>query len=143
MLKQLLYFIVEIIAKFHTKILSINDNYEYNFTDKELHFLVIGVLGMALIFIIYPLFKWLAKNNHVMVIAWFYVFTVIIVLTFAIEIGQKVTGTGAMEFADIVFGIVGFIVMFLIFALIRAIYKGILQVIHNRNQSKDNVDEDE
>ena len=74
---------------------------------------------------------------------WFYVFTVIIVLTFAIEIGQKVTGTGAMEFADIVFGIVGFIVMFLIFALMRAIYKGILQVIHNRNQSKDNVGEDE
>lgn len=40
-------------------------------------------------------------------------FTLIIVITFAIEIGQKVTNTGNMEFADIVFGVVGFIVMFL------------------------------
>ena len=36
-----------------------------------------------------------------MVIAWIYVFTLIIVITFAIEIGQKVTNTGNMEFADI------------------------------------------
>lgn len=142
MLKALLYYIVELIARVHNKILSINDSYEYNFTDKELHFLVIGILGMALIFVIYPLFKWLAKNNHVMVIAWFYVFTVIIVITFAIEIGQKVTHTGAMEFADIVYGVVGFIVMFLLFALIRAIYKGIRQLIKNKKQSDETMEEE-
>jgi len=129
MLKKFLYLIVEIIAKVHSKLLSLNDYSEYNFTDKQLHFLVIGALGMAMIFVIYPIFKWLAKENHVMVIAWFYVFTVIIVITFAIEIGQKATGTGAMEFADIVFGIGGYIVMFMIFALIRAIYKGTLRLI--------------
>ncbi len=132
MLKEFLYLIVEIIARIHGAILTLNDNFEYNFSDKELHFLVIGVLGMAMIFIIYPLFKWLAKKNHVMVIAWFYVFTVIIVITFAIEIGQKVTHTGAMEFADIAFGIVGFIAMFLVFALIRALYKGIRALIRRR-----------
>ena len=129
MLKELLYFIVAVIAKIHSKILSLNDSFEYNFTDKELHFLIIGILGMCLIFVIYPLFKWLAKKDHVMVIAWIYVFTVIIVLTFAIEIGQKVTHTGAMEFADIVFGIGGFIVMFLIFSILRGVYKGILKLI--------------
>jgi len=143
MLKQLLYYIVELIARIHTKILSVNDAFEYNFTDKQLHFIVIGILGMALIFTIYPIFKWLAKQDHVMVIAWFYVFTVIIVITFAIEIGQKVTGTGAMEFADIVFGIVGFIVMFLIFAMIRMIYKGIRQVIRERKQTKESPEEEE
>lgn len=143
MLKQLLYYIVELIARIHTKILSVNDTFEYNFTDKQLHFIVIGILGMALIFTIYPIFKWLAKQDHVMVIAWFYVFTVIIVITFAIEIGQKVTGTGAMEFADIVFGIVGFIVMFLIFAMIRMIYKGIQQVIRERKQTKESAEEEE
>lgn len=129
MLKELLYFIVAVIAKIHSKILSLNDSFEYNFTDKELHFLIIGILGMCLIFVIYPLFKWLAKKDHVMVIAWIYVFTVIIVLTFAIEIGQKVTHTGAMEFADIVFGIGGFVVMFLIFSILRGVYKGILKLI--------------
>lgn len=129
MLKAVLYYIVEIIAKIHSKLLSLNDRFEYQFTDKELHFLVIGALGMGLIFVVYPFFKWLANRNHVMVIAWIYVFTVIIVVTFAIEIGQRVTHTGAMEFADIVFGNVGFIVMFLIFSVFRGIYKGIRRFI--------------
>ena len=124
-MKWLLYKIVEVIALIHEKILSINDSYEMSFTDKELHFLVIGVLGMFLIFMVYPIFKRLASKNHVMVIAWIYVFTLIIVITFAIEIGQGFTGTGNMEFADIMFGIVGFLVMFLIFSFFRAIWHAI------------------
>ncbi len=111
----------------------------YNFSDKELHFIVIGLLGMAFVFIVYPVFKWLAKHNHVMVIAWIYVFTLILVITFAIEIGQKVTNTGAMEFADIVFGVVGFIVMFFIFSIVREIYHLICRLIkylQNKNWGK-------
>ncbi len=122
MLKKLLYKIVEFIAYFHNKILSVNDNFEYNLSDKELHFIVIGLIGMGMIFVVYPVFKWLAKRNHIMMISWIYVFTMILVLTFAIEIGQKVTNTGAMEFADIVFGVIGFVLMFLVFALVREIY---------------------
>ncbi len=122
-MKELLYWIVEWIAKIHNHILRLNDAYEYNFTDKELHFLVIGMMGMGFIFVVYPVFKWLAKHDHVMVIAWIYVLTLIIVITFAIEIGQKVTGTGNMEFADIVMGVFGFIVMFLVFSVVRGIYK--------------------
>lgn len=129
MLRELLYYIVGVIAKIHNELLALNDNFEYKFTDKELHFLVIGILGIGLIFIIYPLFKWLAQKQHVMVIAWIYVFTVIIVITFAIEIGQKVTNTGNMEFADIVFGMAGFIVMFLLFSILRGIYKEIRRLI--------------
>ena len=119
-MKEFLYMIVGWIAKIHSYLMRFNDSYEYNFSDKELHFIVIGLLGMAFVFIVYPVFKWLAKHNHVMVIAWIYVFTLILVVTFAIEIGQKVTNTGAMEFADIVFGVVGFIVMFFIFSIISA-----------------------
>ena len=121
-MKEFLYKIVEWIAEIHSYLMRINDNYEYHFSDKELHFIVIGLLGMLFIFIVYPVFKWLAKHNHVMVIAWIYVFTLILVITFAIEIGQKITNTGAMEFADIVFGVVGFIVMFFIFSVVREIY---------------------
>lgn len=133
---SILYKIVEFIAKIHSKIISLNDAYEYNFSDKELHFLVIGVLGMGMLFIIYPLFKWLAKKNLVMIIAWAYVFTCIIVLTFAIEIGQKITHTGNMEFGDIFFGIAGFIVMFLIFAFIRMIYQYIKLLIKKIKRKK-------
>ncbi len=56
-------------------------------------------------------------------------FTLIIVITFAIEIGQKVTNTGAMEFADIVMGVFGFVVMYTVFAVIRQIVKAIAGLI--------------
>ena len=136
MLKSLLFLIVEYIAKAHEFFLSLNDAYEYNFTDKELHFLVIGVLGMLMIFVVYPTFKWLVKKNHIMTIAWIYVFTLILVITFAIEIGQKVTNTGAMEFADIVMGIFGFIVMYLIFVIIRVIYHGICRILERSRKRR-------
>ena len=128
-MKEFLYWCVGIIAKIHDKIMQLNNAYEMQFSDKEMHFLVIGLLGMAMLFVVYPLFKYLAKKNKELVIAWIYVFTVIIVITFAIEIGQKITHTGAMEFADIMFGLVGFLAMFAVFAVLRMIYHGILRLI--------------
>ena len=128
-MRDFLYWCVSMIAKIHDKIMHLNNGYEMNFSDKEMHFLVIGLLGMAMLFVVYPLFKYLAKKNKELVIAWIYVFTVIIVITFAIEIGQKITNTGAMEFADIMFGIVGFLAMFAAFVVIRMIYHGILRLI--------------
>lgn len=62
-MKELLYGIVELLAKIHSYLLRFNDAYEYNFSDKELHFLVIGILGMMFIFVVYPVFKWLAKTR--------------------------------------------------------------------------------
>ena len=128
-MRDLLYFFVEVIAKIHHHIMQLNNAYEVYLTDKELHFLVIGLLGMAMIFVIYPLFKYLARRNKEMVITFIYVFTVIIVITFAIEIGQKVTGTGQMEFADIMYGLVGFLVMFTVFCLVRYLWHQLLRFI--------------
>ena len=131
---EFLYWVIEIIARVHTYILTLNDGFEYVFSDKELHFLVIGILGMAMLFVVYPLFKALSRN-HVMVIAWIYVFTLILVLTFAIEIGQKVSNTGVMDFSDIVFGVVGFLAMFIVFSMVRGIYHLIRNIIlNNRKQ---------
>lgn len=137
-MKELLYWIVGWITKIHNYLLQLNDAYEYNFTDKELHFLVIGILGMVFIFVIYPVFKWLADRGHVMTITFIYAFTLIIVITFAIEIGQKVTNTGNMEFADIVMGVFGFVIMYTVFALIRYICKAIVKLLrHGRAGEKD------
>ena len=129
MLKELLYQAVNWIATVHDKISQMNNQFEGTLSDKQMHFLVIGILGILLIFIIHPLFRKLSKTNHVMVISWIYVFTLILVITFSIEIGQRLTGTGDMEFADIVSGIGGFIFMFAIFALIRAAVIGIIRLI--------------
>ena len=84
-------------------------------------------MGMLILMVIYPLFK-LLSENHILAIAFIYVFTVIVVITFAIEIGQKISDSGTMDFADIVFGIAGFLLMFVIFAVIRQIFLAIINL---------------
>ena len=106
-------------ARAHSAILSLNDSFETNFSDKELHFLVIGGIGLMLILLVYPLFKWLANRNRVLAITWIYAITVLVVVTFGIEIGQGVTGTGDMDFGDIVAGMGGF---FAVTAVIVALH---------------------
>ena len=126
-MERMLEGMVIFVAKIHNYILSLNDAYEKNFTDKQLHFLVIGIFGMLILMVIYPLFK-LLSENHILAIAFIYVFTVIVVITFAIEIGQKISDSGTMDFADIVFGIAGFLLMFVIFAVIRQIFLAIINL---------------
>lgn len=140
-MKELLYAIVGFIAKIHSKILQLNDAYEYNFSDKELHFIVIGVLGMCILLCVYPFFKWLAKKNYIMLISWIYAFTLIVVITFAIEIGQKITRTGIMEFSDIVFGCVGFLMMFIAFSFIRMIWHLIINFFTKKTSAPPEGDE--
>ncbi len=119
-MRELIYTIIGYITDIHTKILSWNNGYEGTLTDKQLHFWVIGIVGMALLLVIYPLFALLAKN-HILAVAWLYVFTLMLVMTFAIEIGQGYTGTGVMDFEDIVSGISGFLYLFAIFAVIKIV----------------------
>lgn len=142
-MKELLYWIVGWITEIHNDILRLNDAYEYNFTDKELHFWVIGILGMVFIFAIYPVFKRLADRGHIMTITFIYAFTLIIVITFAIEIGQKVTHTGNMEFADIVMGVFGFVLMYTVFAVVRQICKALAELCRRlyKSQTADKPEE--
>lgn len=133
---ELLYAGVGLISRIHGMIMQLNNAYEANLSDKDLHFLVIGLLGMAMLFVVYPVFRFLARKNRLMTIAWIYVFTVIVVITFAIEIGQKVTNTGNMEFADIMYGLVGFLSMFLVFSFIRMVYHGIIRLIRSLGKDK-------
>ncbi len=118
-MKALLYWIIDVISHVHEDILHLNDAMEASFTDKELHFLVIGVLGMLIFFAVHAVFKRLSKLS-VTAVSFIYVFTVMVVITFAIEIGQKVSGTGNMDFGDIVSGMWGFVAMFGAYALVRA-----------------------
>ena len=122
-------------SRLHDSILGINDAGGWYFDDKQLHFLVFGAIGMLLIFVLYPIFKFLASRNHTMVITWLYVFTVIIVLTFAIEIGQGVLRMGNTEQGDITYGIMGFLFFFAIFAIIRLIVHGIIK-LKNKHKAK-------
>lgn len=133
----LIYKIIEIITFLHETILTWNDNYEYNFSDKQLHFLVVGILGMGLLFLIHPIFKFLAENKMTLAISWIYVVTLLIVMTFAIEIGQRYTKTGYMDFRDVIYGMGGFFLMFMIFFVIRLIVKLIIRLFKDDEPSQD------
>ena len=50
-------------------------------------------------------------------------------ITFAIEIGQGITHTGTMDFVDIVAGIAGFLLMYIVLAIITSVISGILYLI--------------
>ena len=57
------------ISRIHDKLLQINDTSALFLTDKQLHFAVMGLVGMGLLLVIYPLFLLLSKK-HVLTIAW-------------------------------------------------------------------------
>ena len=113
-------------SRVHDSVLRLNDSGGWYFDDKQLHFIVFGAFGMLLIFVLYPIFKALARRDHTMVITWLYVFTLVMVLSFAVEIGQWYTGSGHMDSEDIAYGI---LVMFIIFALLRGLYHAVRSLV--------------
>lgn len=133
---EFLYRLVEWIAECHNYFLKLNDAYEYHFSDKQLHFLVIGCIGMLVVLITYPIFRTLAKHKLFLTITGIYAFTVVIVLTFAIEIGQRFSNTGTMEFADIMYGVMGFLAMFLAVAIAKITFHLIKYILKKIKQKK-------
>lgn len=131
-LKRIVDILIDIIYKTHSRILSMNDAYESQLSDKQLHFIVIGLLGIAMLLVIYPLFKWMAKKHLTVLISWFYVFTILVVITFAIEIGQWYSHTGEMDFNDILAGLVGYFAMSFIFLLVVAIIELIKSIFKKK-----------
>lgn len=127
MFESILYEVTMIAAQIHESILHLNDNFELALGDKELHFLVMFALGMALFFAVHFVFKRLAKWS-ITAISFIYVFTVMTVLGFAIEIGQKITGTGEMDFRDIVAGLYGVLLFFAIYTVYRVAVMLILRI---------------
>ncbi len=134
MMKKIIDLMIDIIYKAHTYLMGINDSYENSLTDKQLHFLIIGLMGIAMLAVLYPLFKWLAKKNLTILVTWFYVFTVLVVITFAIEIAQWYSNTGNMDFNDIVAGLVGYFMMSFVFVLIVIIFELIKSIFFKKDK---------
>lgn len=83
-----------------------------------------------MLMIFYPLFKWLTKKHLEILISWFYVFTILVVITFAIEIAQWYSNSGVMEFRDIVAGLAGYFLMSFVFIVIVRIVE-LIKKSHN------------
>ena len=117
-LETLLRDLTMIVAQIHAFLLHLNDSFELRLSDKDLHFFIMAVLGMLLFFMVHFVFKRLARWS-VTAISFIYVFTLMTVLGFAIEVGQKITGTGEMDFADVVAGLYGVLAFFGIYTAYR------------------------
>ena len=107
-----------LVAQVHATLMHLNDSFELRLDDKALHFIVMAVLGMLLFFVVHFVFKRLAKIS-ISVLSFIYVFTVMTVLGFAIEIGQRITGTGSMDFGDVVAGLYGVLAFFGVYTVVR------------------------
>ena len=107
-----------IVAQVHESLMRINDGFELEFGDKELHFFVMAAIGMVLFFVVHFVFKRLAKWS-ITAVSFIYVFTVMTGLGFAIEIWQRITGTGNMDFHDIVAGLYGVLAFFGVYSAYR------------------------
>jgi hypothetical protein len=101
----------------HDFLVKLSSIFGLNFNDKQLHFFVIAIIGMLIYIIVDKLFKALSRYN-ISILSFIYTFTVLIVIVFGIEIEQKITKRGKMEFADIVAGLWGFIAFFIIYIII-------------------------
>ncbi|RDW18073.1 hypothetical protein CWR48_10765 [Oceanobacillus arenosus] len=129
-MKDFIMLMAEIVNEIHD---ILNEMFGLHMTDKELHFWVIGIVGMVTFFIVYFLFKLIEKMKwSITIYAFIYTFTGMTVLVFAIELQQAITNRGNMEFADAIAGLKGFLVLFVIYALIALILYTIKKFIGKR-----------
>ena len=109
-----------IVANIHDELIRLGAKYGLALNDKQMHFIVMLAVGMVLFFFVQAVFTRLAEISVTM-ISFIYVFTVMTVLGFAIEVGQRITGTGSMDFADIVAGLYGVLAFFAVYAAYRLV----------------------
>ena len=135
-LKEYLYQIVAWIARAHDSMWAYNRSFSSPFTDKELHFIVIGTFGLLLFVLAFLLFGLLTRLNRFGLMAWLFSLSTVLFVTFAIEVGQYLTHTGNMELEDIVYGIVGFFIasvgaalLYALFCLLRALVRWLGRII--------------
>ena len=134
MFEAILYEGTMVVAQIHESLMHLNDNFELYFGDKDMHFIVMAVLGMILFFMVHFVFKRLAKWS-ITAISFIYVFTVMTVLGLAIEIGQKITGTGDMDFRDVVAGLYGVLTFFAVYTVYRLIVLLVRHLMRGRKKA--------
>ena len=111
MFESMLRELTMLMAKVHDLLMHVNDGFELSLSDKDWHFIIMAILAMGLFFAVHAIFTRLASWS-ITAVSFIYVFTVMAGLGFAIEIGQRISGTGEMDFADIVAGLGGVLAFF-------------------------------
>ncbi len=132
-MKELILLLATIVNEVHD---VLNQIFGMSMSDKDLHFWIMGIIGIVLFLIVYIVFKIIEKwKFSATILSFIFTFTMMTVLVFAIEIQQAITNRGNMEFADAAMGLWGFVVFFALYAIIV----GIIYSIYSRAKKKKKV----
>lgn len=123
-MKEIIQILAEIVNNLHDFILFfVSDTLNSNATDKDLHFWIMGIIGIIIFLFVLFLSNLIARMRFgITILSFLYTFTVMVVLVFAIEIQQALTSRGNMEFQDAAIGLWGFIVFFMVFAVLSSLF---------------------
>ncbi|OEH94207.1 hypothetical protein BFG57_09145 [Bacillus solimangrovi] len=116
-MEEVIKLLANVVNNLHDLFVMLTKRFGLALTDKELHFWLMGILGIGIFFVVHLLFKRMSRWS-ITSISFIYTFTVMVVIVFAIEIQQKITNRGNMEFEDAIAGLWGFIVLFLIYVAV-------------------------
>ncbi len=115
---EVLKLMISAVNRLHDVLLLIVEKLGLGFNDKQLHFWVLGLIGIALFVAVDVTFRRISKWS-ISTISFIYTLTVLVVIALSMEIQQKITGRGALDFNDIIAGIWGFIVLLGLYILVR------------------------
>lgn len=124
-ISQILKWVSELVNDYHD--LAVMQLSGLSLSDKQLHFWLIGAVGLVFYILIHFAVRLLSKWG---IGAISFVFTGIM-LTFvliAIEIEQQITGRGVMETMDVVAGLAGFLAFYGAFQILRTMLLAISRV---------------
>ena len=123
-LKETIQMFAALVNNLHDWIqIFVYDSLHLNVTDKDLHFWIMGFIGIFVFLFVLIVSKIIAKMPFgITILSFLYTFTCMIVLVFAIEIQQALTNRGNMEFQDAIIGLWGFFVFFLVFVAVSALF---------------------
>ncbi|WHX64173.1 hypothetical protein [Peribacillus frigoritolerans] len=123
-MKEIIQILAEIVNNLHDFILFfVSDTLNSNATDKDLHFWIMGIIGIIIFLFVLFLSNLISRMRFgITILSFLYTFTVMVVLVFAIELQQALTSRGNMEFQDAAVGLWGFIVFFMVFAVLSSLF---------------------
>ena len=108
-MKDLMLWFILLIARVHDRLLAVSNRLPTGLTDKQLHFVIFGLFGALLFVLLYYPVRGLVRRGRVGALCFLMTFLMVFLFAFAVEVGQFATGTGRMEVADITAGILGFL----------------------------------
>ncbi|MCP3031503.1 hypothetical protein LF817_09095 [Halobacillus sp. A1] len=121
-MREVILLLAEVVNTFHEIIWEISDRLGLGLTDKELHFWVIGILGVIGLLFVDLIFHAISKWS-ITAISFLFTFAMVLVFVFAVEIQQRITGAGNMEFADAAYSILGFFAFCAAYLVIKGIFR--------------------